>query len=78
MDKSRKTAWNIATEFVRLTLGSVEHPHTRLKGTGLYVARNIVEAHGGKIWAENNSDGKAATFAFNLSSSVISNNVRYA
>jgi signal transduction histidine kinase len=25
-----------------------------------------VEAHGGKIWAENNSDGKGATFTFTL------------
>jgi two-component system, LuxR family, sensor kinase FixL len=27
------------------------------------VSRNIVEAHGGRIWAENNADGKA-TFSF--------------
>jgi signal transduction histidine kinase len=35
-------------------------------GLGLYIAKNIVEAHGGKIWAENNPDGKGATFAFAL------------
>jgi signal transduction histidine kinase len=35
-------------------------------GLGLFIARNIVEAHDGKIWAENNSDGKGATFAFSL------------
>jgi signal transduction histidine kinase len=33
---------------------------------GLFVSKAIVEAHGGKIWAENNSDGKGATFAFSL------------
>jgi two-component system sensor histidine kinase VicK len=33
-------------------------------GLGLFVSRNIVEAHGGRIWAENNTDGKGATFSF--------------
>ena len=35
-------------------------------GLGLFLAKNIVESHGGKIWAENNSDGKGATFAFSI------------
>ena len=35
-------------------------------GLGLYISKNIVEAHGGKIWAKNNEDGKGATFSFSL------------
>jgi signal transduction histidine kinase len=35
-------------------------------GLGLFIAKSIVEAHGGKIWAENNTDGKGATFTFTL------------
>ena len=35
-------------------------------GLGLFVSKYIVEAHGGEIWAENNVEGKGATFSFTL------------
>jgi signal transduction histidine kinase len=35
-------------------------------GLGLFISRNIIEAHGGKIWAENNASGTGASFSFSL------------
>jgi signal transduction histidine kinase len=39
---------------------------TRGTGLGLFISKNIVEAHGDKIWLQNNDDGIGATFAFSL------------
>ena len=35
-------------------------------GLGLYVSKNIVEAHGGRIYARNKPNGKGATFSISL------------
>src|ERR687885_755744 len=37
-------------------------------GLGLFICKSIIQAHGGKIWGENNIDGdiEGATFTFNL------------
>jgi signal transduction histidine kinase len=42
-------------------------------GIGLFISKGIIEAHGGKIWAENHADGKGATFHFTLPISKNSN-----
>ena len=39
-------------------------------GLGLFISKSIIEAHGGKIWGENNADSKGATFSFSLPLSV--------
>ena len=35
-------------------------------GLGLFISKSIIEAHGGRIWAENNKDAKGAMFSFTL------------
>jgi two-component system, OmpR family, sensor histidine kinase VicK len=35
-------------------------------GLGLFISKSIIEAHAGKIWAENNKNDNGATFSFTL------------
>ena len=44
-------------------------------GLGLFICKSIIEAHGGSIWAENNPDGKGATFSFTLPLGQISRQI---
>jgi len=40
--------------------------HTEGVGLGLYVAKMLIDAHQGKIWAESEGVGKGSTFVFSL------------
>ena len=35
-------------------------------GIGLTIAKHLIEAHGGRIWAESKGDGQGSTFTFSL------------
>jgi signal transduction histidine kinase len=65
----KDTGQGIDTEiFPRLFLKFAAKSETGT-GLGLFISKSIIEAHGGKIWAENNdsSDGKkGATFTFSI------------
>jgi signal transduction histidine kinase len=50
----------------RLFTKFITRSETGGTGLGLFISKSIIEAHGGKIWAENNKDGKGATFSFTL------------
>ncbi len=52
--------------FPRLFTKFATKSQIRGTGLGLFICKGIIEAHGGKIWAENNADGKGAIFSFSL------------
>ena len=53
---------HLFTEFYR----AQAHSGTPGRGLGLYIARSLIEAHGGRIWAESEGRGRGSTFRFTL------------
>ncbi len=61
--------------FTRFTRADPEH-HTQGLGLGLYIARAIIEAHGGRIWAESKGLGQGSTFIIRLPREASGDRVR--
>ena len=51
---------NLFSKFVRAKNGNKSNIHGT--GLGLYVAKEIINAHGGRIWVESEGEGKGSTF----------------
>lgn len=64
----KDTGIGIGPEDMRILFTEGGHGKDSIKvnvhstGYGLYISRQVVEAHGGKIWAESEGEGKGATF----------------
>ncbi len=72
-DEKRKVYINVKDAGSGIDSSIIPHPFSKFTtkskggtGLGLYISKNIVEAHGGEIGAENNRDGEGATFVFSL------------
>jgi signal transduction histidine kinase len=64
----RDNGQGIEPRFLERVFGLFEKLDAGAEGTGVGLAlvRRIVEAHGGRVWAESEGPGKGATFFFTL------------
>ncbi|MGN6346117.1 MAG: sensor histidine kinase, partial [Candidatus Nitrosocosmicus sp.] len=70
--KIKDTGTGIDTEMLPKLFTKFASKSEKGNGLGLFISKNIIEAHGGRIWANNNEDKKGATFSFSIP--VINNN----
>jgi len=68
---SPETSKELFKKFVRSEEG--RHVNTNGTGLGLYIAKSIVEAHHGKIWAKSEGVGKGSQFFISLPISMVEN-----
>ncbi len=55
-----------ATLFQKFARGDGARMNTTGSGLGLYLAKEIIEAHKGKVWVESEGPNKGSTFGFEL------------
>lgn len=58
----KEDAPELFNKFVRGSGIAQIHPDG--SGLGLFIAKSIVDSHGGRIWAESDGEGKGSTFQF--------------
>jgi len=61
---TKEEAKVIFQKFMRGDGGSLVHAGGA--GLGLFIAKKIIDDHGGKIWAESDGRGKGSRFCFSL------------
>jgi len=59
---SKQNIRELFNKFVRAQGIAQIHPDG--SGLGLFIAKSVVEGHGGKIWVESEGEGRGSTFSF--------------